>query len=102
MMQISPHRSGPVSIRLPPGYAFDGNTQRYPVVYFLHGYGQDPSQLASVEGLFPNWMNDPSDSIATRLPKMIVVYVDGRVPLAEAGQQLQGGVPARDASSPTA
>ncbi len=78
MPQLSPHRSGPVSISLPPGYAFDGNTQRYPVVYFLHGYGQDPSGLAAVEALFPNWMNDPQDSIATRLPKMIVVYVDGR------------------------
>jgi hypothetical protein len=84
--QLSTYRSGPVSISLPPGYAFEGNTQRYPVVFFLHGYGQDPSGLASVEALFPNWMNDPADSIATRLPKMIVVYVDGRCRWQKQGQ----------------
>ncbi|HVY47790.1 MAG TPA: hypothetical protein VHB21_18005, partial [Minicystis sp.] len=72
-------RTGPVSVALPPGYGNRFNQQqRYPVIYFLHGYGQDPSGLSSVEALFTNWMADPAASIATRFPKVIVVYVDGR------------------------
>ena len=48
---------------------------RYPVLYVLHGYGQDPRDLESV--VLNEFMNDGLRSYATRLPKIIVVYVDG-------------------------
>lgn len=74
-------RTGPIAISLPPGYAHAGNVARnvrYPVVYVLHGYGQDPRDLEAVAGLFNNFVNSPERSYATRLPKVIYVYVDGR------------------------
>jgi hypothetical protein len=72
-------RTGPVGVSFPPGYGNINNRGiRYPVVYFLHGYGQDPTDLEAVEVLISNWMNSSTDSIATRMPKMILVYVDGR------------------------
>jgi hypothetical protein len=47
-------------------------------VYVLHGYGQDPRDLEAVALVTNNFMNDGTRSSATRLPKFIVVYVDGR------------------------
>jgi len=44
----------------------------------LHGYGQDPRDLEATAAITDNYMNDSTRSAATRLPKMIVVYVDGR------------------------
>ena len=42
-------REGPVTIVLPPGYFDPENAGlEYPVVYFLHGYGMEPTDL---EGL---------------------------------------------------
>ena len=74
-------RTGPIAITLPPGYALEANRLRdvrYPVLYVLHGYGQDPRDLESVALITNNFMNDAIRSYATRLPKFIVVYVDGR------------------------
>jgi hypothetical protein len=72
-------RVGPVGITLPPGY---GNakqqTRRYPVIYMLHGYGQSPTDLEAAIVFLRNWMNNPVDGAASRLPKAILVYVDGR------------------------
>jgi hypothetical protein len=48
------------------------------VVYVLHGYGQDPRDLEAVALVTNNFMNDGQRSSANRLPKFIVVYVDGR------------------------
>jgi hypothetical protein len=69
----------PVSVNFPPGYAHKANkNKRYPVIYLLHGYGQTPEDLKAAIVFLSNWMNFPGDSKATRLPKAIMVYVDGR------------------------
>lgn len=72
-------RTGPIAITLPPGYGLAENAgTTYPVLYVLHGYGQDPRDLEALALLTNNFMNDGLRSYATRLPKFIVVYVDGR------------------------
>jgi hypothetical protein len=72
-------RTGPIAITLPPGYALQENANvTYPVLYVLHGYGQDPRDLEALALLTNNFMDDGLRSYATRLPKFIVVYVDGR------------------------
>ncbi len=72
-------RSGPFTVNFPPGYSHaDQQDRRYPVIYLLHGYGQTPEDLGAAILFLSNWMNSPTDSTATRLPKAIVVYVDGR------------------------
>jgi hypothetical protein len=72
-------RKGPVAVTLPPGYAHaDQQSRRYPVIYLLHGYGQTPEDLAPAIVFLANWMNSPLDSTESRLPKAIIVYVDGR------------------------
>jgi hypothetical protein len=74
-------RTGPLGITLPPGYALEGNrlrNERYPVLFVLHGYGQDPRDLEVTAAVTDNYMDDAQRSAATRLAKMIVVYVDGR------------------------
>ncbi len=74
-------RTGPISVSLPPGYAQKDNVARnvrYPVLYVLHGYGQEPKELEAVAIFTNNFMNVAERSYATRLPKFIIVYVDGR------------------------
>ncbi|MEO8875176.1 MAG: hypothetical protein ABI461_06305, partial [Polyangiaceae bacterium] len=72
-------RTGPIAVTLPPGYGLAENAGlTYPVLYVLHGYGQDPRDLEALALLTNNFMNDGLRSYATRLPKFIVVYVDGR------------------------
>ena len=72
-------RTGPISVTLPPGYALEANKGvRYPVLYVLHGYGQDPRDLSALAVFTNNFMNGPERSQATRLGKFIVVYGDGR------------------------
>ncbi len=79
-------RTGPVGISLPPGYANkDLQNIRYPVIYLLHGYGQQPTDLEAAIVLLQNWMNSSLNSGASRLPKAIVVYVDGRCRLNANG-----------------
>jgi len=48
------------------------------VIFLLHGYGQNPQDLEATIVLLQNLMNNPATSGATRLPKSIIVYVDGR------------------------
>jgi len=74
-------RSGPIGVSLPPGYALKENVAqnvRYPVLYVLHGYGQEPNDLQALAVFTNNFMNGSDRSYATRLPKFLVVYVDGR------------------------
>ncbi len=72
-------RSGPVSVSFPPGYGHIGaREKRYPVIYMLHGYGQTPEDLKASLLFLNNWMNSSADSSATRLPKALLVFVDGR------------------------
>lgn len=82
-------RTGPIAISLPPGYALKQSVEqnvRYPVLYVLHGYGQDPRDLQAVAAIMNNFMNNPERSYATRLPKMIIVYVDGRCRIRADGK----------------
>jgi hypothetical protein len=71
-------RHGPVSIILPPGY-FDEEYAdiSYPVVYFLHGYGMEPTQLVDVAVLIWNYMIAATIPDAQRMQKMIFVFPDG-------------------------
>ena len=71
-------RTNPFGIFLPPGYNKPENAnKRYPVVYFLHGYGQEPRDLVDLSSVFALNMlaNNPIES---RFQKYIIVYVDGR------------------------
>jgi hypothetical protein len=68
-------RNTPFAVVLPPGY--DAHpTLRYPVVYFLHGYGQQPADVApNIGPIVASGMSDPDDQ--KRLQKMILVFADG-------------------------
>jgi len=68
-------RTGPVSIILPPGY-YDDDID-YPVIYFLHGYGMDPTQLVDVAVLTWNFMIAATIPDSQRMQKMIFVFPDG-------------------------
>jgi hypothetical protein len=82
-------RTGPIAISLPPGYASRTAVEqnvRYPVVYVLHGYGQKPTDLEAVAVIMNNYMNGSDRSSATRMPKMLIVYVDGRCRMRPDGK----------------
>jgi len=72
-------RTGPVSIVLPPGY-FQPEFQdlTYPVVYFGHGYGQEPSDMVAIGIILWNFMTSRQIPEEQRLQKMIFVFPDGR------------------------
>lgn len=80
-------RSGVVTVTLPPGYASAKQQDRsYPVIYMLHGYGQTPDDLGAAIVFLRNWMNSPATGMASRLPKAILVYVDGRCRVGADGK----------------
>lgn len=80
-------RKGPVGVTLPPGYAnAKQKSRRYPVIYMLHGYGQTPEDLGAAIIFLRNWMNSPLDGMGSRLPKAILVYVDGRCRVTDEGR----------------
>ncbi len=71
-------RVSPFGLFLPPGYENPENAgRRYPVVYFLHGYGQEPQDLVDLSAVFANYMI-AEQPIDVRFQKFIIVYVDGR------------------------
>jgi len=72
-------RESQTSVFLPPGYHDPENLDvYYPVVYFLHGYGQEPNDLILSAIVFGN--NMISDQILKddRMQKVIMVFPDGR------------------------
>ncbi len=72
-------RTGPVSVYLPPGYHEPANRNlRYPVVYFLHGYGMEPQQLVATGLIVGNFMSGVSLPTWRRPQKFIMVFPDGR------------------------
>ena len=88
----------PFALFLPPGYFHAANKdKRYPVVYFLHGYGQTPDELIDLSKLFANYMVGPAIKDVDRFQKFIIVYVDGRcrpggtIPLKDKGDQCEQG-----------
>jgi hypothetical protein len=71
-------RDGPYALFLPPGYNKPENAaKRYPVIYVLHGYGQQPSDLVALSAVIANHMV-ATEPLASRIQKFIIVYVDGR------------------------
>ncbi len=92
-------RPTPYAIFLPPGYSAPENaSRRYPVVYFLHGYGQEPDDLVILSAVFETYMLDSGLPEEERFQKFIIVYVDGRcrpnvdgVPVPAGGDLCEGG-----------
>jgi S-formylglutathione hydrolase FrmB len=92
-------RATPYAIFLPPGYDDPANAaRRYPVVYFLHGYGQEPDDLVILSAVFETYMLDSGLPEEERFQKFIIVYVDGRcrpnvdgVPVPAGGDLCEGG-----------
>ncbi len=79
-------RETPFGLFLPPGYDDPENAnQTYPVVYFLHGYGQSPEDLVLLSAVFENYMTNTSWTPEERFQKFIIVYVDGRCRPKESG-----------------
>jgi hypothetical protein len=71
-------RDSPYGLFLPPGYnAPENANKRYPVVYFFHGYGQEPQDLVDLSAVFANYML-AEQPLEYRFQKFIIVYVDGR------------------------
>jgi hypothetical protein len=61
------------AVATPPGYDDAENAQkRYPVVYFMHGYGQEPGQIADLNIVLDALMNSGA------MRDMIIVYPSGR------------------------
>jgi hypothetical protein len=80
-------RKGPIIISLPPGYAHkQQQDRRYPVIYALHGYGQEPQDLSAATGIIRTFMNQSADSMETRMAKAILVFVDGRCRVGPDGK----------------
>jgi len=71
-------RENPFGLFLPPGYNKPENANKtYPVVFFLHGYGQEPKDLVDLSSVFALNMI-ATNPIESRFQKFIIVYVDGR------------------------
>lgn len=91
-------RVNPYGLFLPPGYSKPENAdKRYPVVYFLHGYGQEPKDLVDLSSVFALNMI-ATNPIESRFQKFIIVYVDGRcrpnidgTPVDPTGDLCEGG-----------
>jgi len=91
-------RDSPFGLFLPPSYDAPGNeNKRYPVVYFFHGYGQEPQDLVDLSAVFANYMLS-EQPLEYRFQKFIIVYVDGRcrpqrdgVPVDPTGDLCEGG-----------
>ena len=72
-------RVSPFGMILPPGYDSPSYADtRYPVVFFLHGYGQQPQDMVASAIIFQNWMISPSLPEDLRMQKLIMVFPDGR------------------------
>jgi hypothetical protein len=72
-------RTGPVSVYLPPGYHRpESRNNTYPVVYFMHGYGMDPTDLLASGLLVGNYMSSGVIAEWQRPGKFIMVFPDGR------------------------
>jgi len=90
-------RSNQVSVFLPPGYYEPKNYDLYyPVIYFLHGYGQEPQDLILSAIIFYNNMVSDQIPIEDRMQKLIMVFPDGRCRYDEQSAEwerecLQGG-----------
>lgn len=72
-------RDSPYEVILPPGYnAPENANKRYPVLYFMHGYGMDPMGIGMLSLIAQNAMVDSRLTDQTRMAKFIMVLVDAR------------------------
>ncbi|MDB4964520.1 MAG: hypothetical protein JWN44_209 [Myxococcales bacterium] len=79
MFHSAAGRDSPYTVVLPPGYTQPENaTKRYPVVYFMHGYGMDPEGIASLSVIAQNAMVDDRQPDDKRMQKFILVLVDAK------------------------
>ena len=74
------HGSVAFQIYTPPGYFSPGNVQRYPVLYFLHGSGEDETAFAAALSELPTAGNTGPEKVDSAilsglLPPMIWVAV---------------------------
>jgi hypothetical protein len=77
---VSPSTGRTISFAmyLPPGYGTpEYATATFPVVYVLHGYGQQPDDLVVLSAVVANHMIS-TEPLATRIQKFIMVFPDGR------------------------
>jgi hypothetical protein len=71
-------RMSPYIVVLPPGYdSPDEASVTYPVLYLGHGLGMKPEDLAQIAVVAQNAMVDAHVSDDKRLPKFIIVSLDG-------------------------
>ncbi|HEY1585644.1 MAG TPA: hypothetical protein VGH63_08145, partial [Polyangia bacterium] len=94
-------RMSPYEVLLPPGYTQPENASKtYPVAYFMHGYGMDPMGIGDIAAIAQNAMVDNRQTDKTRMPKFIIVLVDGKcrpggdvsqAPLPAGGDQCEEG-----------
>lgn len=71
-------RMTPYVVVLPPGYdSPDQANVFYPVVYLGHGLGMKPEDLAQVAVIAQNGMVDSHIEESRRMPKFIIVSLDG-------------------------
>jgi hypothetical protein len=79
-----------VSVFLPPGYHNAENFDvYYPVIYFLHGYGQEPNDLILSAIVFGNNMISPQILQEERMQKVIMVFPDGRCRFTDDQEEWQ-------------
>jgi hypothetical protein len=91
MFTASNGRVTPFTVIVPPGYDDPMNTSlRYPVVYFMHGYGMDPSSLGAITAVTRNAQLDDSRPEAERMQKFLLVFVDGA---CRPGGEISSGQP---------
>jgi hypothetical protein len=84
-------RMNPFTIVVPPGYSLPENANlRYPVIYFMHGYGMEPSGLSAISGVVANAMVDTSRPESERMQKFILVFPDGK---CRPGGEIDSGGP---------
>ena len=61
------------TVALPPGYDAPANKDKtYPVILFMHGYGQEPGDLGIAGTIFQGYMADG------KMAKFILVFPDGK------------------------
>jgi hypothetical protein len=79
MITLSNGRVSPYTLVTPPGYDSPENANlRYPVIYFGHGLGMQPTDLGPVIAVFQNAMLDDKTPEEKRLPKFLFVVADAR------------------------